>query len=193
MKSAHHTLNSNDEADLNENALGREELTAEFLNSLNHSSLPLSRLELRIGAPIILMRNLDLKQGLCNGTWMTVTRITRRCMEVRINGGDFDGQYRLIYRCTLLNSTAFGFTIRRTQFPIRLAFIMTINKSQGQSLQTVGINLRSPVFSHGQLYVALSRTTDVRRLSVLFLPENKEGLTLNVWYPELLQFLSTIQ
>ena len=68
MKSAHHTLNSNDEADLNENALGREELTAEFLNSLNHSSLPLSRLELRIGAPIILMRNLDLKQGLCNGT-----------------------------------------------------------------------------------------------------------------------------
>ena len=118
MTSANHTLNSNDEADLNENAQGREELTAEFLNSLSHSSLPLSRLELRIGAPIMLMRNLDPKQGLCNGTRVTVTRISRRCMEVRINGGDFDGQYRLIYRCTLSNSTAFGFTLRRTQFPI---------------------------------------------------------------------------
>jgi len=91
MTSANHTLNSNDEADLNENAQGREELTAEFLNSLSHSSLPLSRLELRIGAPIMLMRNLDPKQGLCNGTRMTVTRITRHYMEVRINGGDFDG------------------------------------------------------------------------------------------------------
>src|SRR6266480_3579872 len=123
---------------------------------------------------------------------MTVTRITRRCMEVRINGGDFDGQYRLIYRYTLSNSTAFGFTLKRTQFPIRLAFAMTINKSQGQSLQTVSINLRSPVFSHGQLYVALSRTTDVRRLSVFFSPENKEGLTLNIWYPEVLQFVSPV-
>ena len=192
MTSANHTLNSNDEADLNENAQGREELTAEFLNSLSHSSLPLSRLELRIGAPIMLMRNLDPKQGLCNGTRMTVTRISRRCMEVRINGGDFDGQYRLIYRCTLSNSTAFGFTLRRTQFPVRLAFAMTINKSQGQSLQTVGIDLRSPVFAHGQLYVALSRTTDVRKLSILFPPETREGITQNIWYPEVVQFLSTV-
>jgi ATP-dependent exoDNAse (exonuclease V) alpha subunit len=109
---------------------------------------------------------------------------------VRINGGDFDGQYRLIYRCTLPNNHTFGFTLRRTQFPVRLAFAMTINKSQGQSLQTVGIDLRVPVFAHGQLYVALSRTTDVRRLSILFSPENREGVTKNVCYPEIIQFLS---
>jgi ATP-dependent exoDNAse (exonuclease V) alpha subunit len=46
----------------------------------------------------------------------------------------------------------------RNQFPIIPAFAMTINKSQGQSFKKVGISLANPVFAHGQLYVALSRT-----------------------------------
>ena len=49
---------------------------------------------------------------------------------------------------------------------------MTINKAQGQTLRTVGVDLRSPVFSHGQLYVALSRVIDVRQLRVL-LPDDE--------------------
>ena len=138
----------------------------------------------------MLMRNLDPTKGLCNGTRVTATKMARRCLEVRINGGEFDGQYRLIYRCMLSNNTAFGFTLRRTQFPVRLAFAMTINKFQGQSLQRVGIDLRSPVFAHGQLYVALSRTTDVKGLSILFSPENTDGVTKNVVSSEALQFLS---
>lgn len=48
------------------------------------------------------------------------------------------------------------FTLRRIQFPIRLAFLVTINKSQGQTFDRVGIFLPSPVFTHGQLYVAFS-------------------------------------
>jgi ATP-dependent exoDNAse (exonuclease V) alpha subunit len=65
---------------------------------------------------------------------------------------------------------------------------MTVNKSQGQYLSIVGINLQTPAFSHGQLYVALSRVTDVRNLTVL-LPEN-ELKTVNVVYPEVLECLS---
>jgi len=48
------------------------------------------------------------------------------------------------------------FTLRRHQFPVRLAFTMTINKAQGQTLKMVGIFLPKPIFTHGQLYVAMS-------------------------------------
>jgi ATP-dependent exoDNAse (exonuclease V) alpha subunit len=64
--------------------------------------------------------------------------------------------------------TSFKFT--RLQYPVRVAFSMTMNKTQGQSLKFVGVNLREEVFSHGQLYVALSRATSGDRVSVL-LPE----------------------
>ena len=62
---------------------------------------------------------------------------------------------------------------------------MTINKSQGQSLHVVGLHLLTPVFAHGQLYVALSRCTDYRNLSVL-LPPDAHGKTNNVVYKEVL-------
>ena len=62
---------------------------------------------------------------------------------------------------------------------------MTVNKSQGQSLETIGIDLRFPAFSHGQLYVALSRVTDASRLLVL-LPQNINR-TLNIVYPDIVR------
>ena len=80
------------------------------------------------------------------------------------------------------------FILTHQQFPVRLCFIITINKSQGQSLQTVGVDLQTAVFSHGQLYVALSRATDVGRLTVL----NRAGRgrhVQNVVYSEVLESL----
>ena len=56
---------------------------------------------------------------------------------------------------------------RRVQYPVRLAFSMTINKSQGQSLQHVGLCLHPKVFAHGQLYVALSCVTSKAGLSIV--------------------------
>ncbi|KAG5522011.1 hypothetical protein RHGRI_034281 [Rhododendron griersonianum] len=73
----------------------------------------------------------------------------------------------------------------RCQFPVRLAYAMTINKSQGQSVKFVGVDLRTPVFSHGQLYGALSRCTSFDRISVR-LPEEAIDSTTNIVYPEVL-------
>ncbi|KIK19419.1 hypothetical protein PISMIDRAFT_63125, partial [Pisolithus microcarpus 441] len=72
------------------------------------------------------------------------------------------------------------------QFPVCVAFAMTINKSQGQSVQHVGLDLHTPIFSHGQLYVALSHCTSGERIKVLFPPEYGGSNTLNVVFHEVL-------
>ena len=51
----------------------------------------------------------------------------------------------------------FPFIMRRLQFPIKVAYVMTFNRSQGQSLKHTGMILPSSVWTHGQLYVGLSR------------------------------------
>ena len=116
---------------------------------------------------------------------MVLTRIGRRCLEARILGGSFADQLRIIPRIMLSSTEGeLPFIIGRRQFPIRLSFAMTINKSQGQSFNFVGVDLRMPVFTHGQLYVALSRVTTVNGISVL-LPLNQTE-TNNIIYPEVL-------
>ena len=64
-----------------------------------------------------------------------------------------------------------GMTFHRKQFPLRSCYAMTINKSQGQTLSRVGLDLRDDVFCHGQLYVALSRTTSCSNIVCLVKPE----------------------
>jgi len=90
---------------------------------------------------------------------------------------------------------AFPFTMKRRQFPIRVAYAMTINKAQGQSFKRVGIYLPKPVFSHGQLYVALSRSGVASQTKVFVSNQNgvqgafadRDGIfTKNIVYNEVL-------
>lgn len=161
----------------------------EFLRSIMASGLPPGELHLKVGCPIILLRNLAPTQGLCNGTRLVVIWMTEKVVEARIIGGDHDGELAFIPRITLTpsgNVTDYAFTMSRRQFPIRLAFSMTINKAQGQSAKHVGLDLRIPVFAHGQLYVALSRATSQDSVKVV-LPDDTTGLsTTNIVYPEVL-------
>ena len=82
-------------------------------------------------------------------------------------------------------SNEFPFTLVRRQFPLRVAFAVTVNKGQGQENQRVGIYLPEPVFAHGQLYTAFSRGKRGGDVSVL-IKDNKDGFTDNIVYKELL-------
>lgn len=167
-----------------------EAIPLEYLRMLEASGLPPGELTVKLGCPLILLRNLSPGSGLCNGTRMTLVRVTRHILEVRILGGDRDGELAFIPRISLTpnsRSPDFAFSLKRFQFPVRLGFAISINKAQGQSVRTVGLNLEVPVFAHGQLYVALSRATSSRRVKVL-LPHTVTNLrTHNVVYPEIFQ------
>ena len=141
----------------------------EYLNSINCSRLPLSKLELKEGCPIMVLRNLDAAHGVCNGSKGIVTGLRSRVIEIKLLTGDFAGQKVFIPRISnqpTEDQVAFKFT--RRQFPVRLGFAMTFNKSQGQSVQHVGLDLRRPVFSHGQFYVGVSRVTSVSNIKVIW-------------------------
>jgi hypothetical protein len=171
-----------------------EYIPSEFLHTLDPSGFPLHKLELKVGAPLMLLRNLDPTHGLYNGTRMVLVNSTRRVLQCRVlrqenegaQGGDDDIVF--IPRMSLdANTDEFPIPLRRRQFPVRLAFSMTINKSQGQSVKHVGLDLRTPVFSHGQLYVALSHCTNPRQVKVAFLTDQNDTKTVNVVYTEVLR------
>ena len=75
----------------------------------------------------------------------------------------------------ITNDSEVPFKLKRRQFPIRVSFAMTINKSQGQTLQKVGIYLPHPIFAHGQLYVAFSRATKRENVKIKIDEINNQG------------------
>lgn len=117
----------------------------------------------------MLPRNLEQNMGLCNGTRLQVKNVGPKTLDCRVLGGEYDGKQHYIPRIPLAPPDSNGLFahFRRIQFPVRLVFNLTINKSQGQSLQHVGLCLHPEVFAHGQLYVALSRVTSKNGLSIV--------------------------
>ncbi len=160
----------------------------EFLNTLTPSGTPPHRLILKKGVPIILLWNLSPTEGLCNGTRLIVREFNKHVIDAEILTGSHLGKRVFIPRISITPSdTELPFKLIRHQFPIRLAFAMSINKAQGQTIPYMGLYLPNPVFTHGQLYVALSRVQSKDNILVLVkdgqIDENT--YTKNIVYKEI--------
>ncbi|KAI3812104.1 hypothetical protein L1987_16809 [Smallanthus sonchifolius] len=164
----------------------------DILNGIKVSGMPNHKLVLKVGVPIMLLRNIDQKNGLCNGTRLQVISLGNHVIEAEIISGSNIGGRTFIPRISLIpTDKRLPFKLQRRQFPLTVCFAMTINKSQGQSLSKVGLFMKEPVFTHGQLYVALSRVTRKDGLKVVILDSNGNlsNITSNVVYKEVFRDL----
>jgi hypothetical protein len=155
----------------------------ELLNSRRPSGFPDHNLILKIGAPVMLLRNLQC--GLVNGTRMVVKAMHDKVLECEIMVGHRKGEIVFIPRIPLYDrSNDYPWTMIRIQFPVRVCFAMTIHKGQGQSMLRVGVYVVQQMFAHGQLYVAVSRAILATGLKMFV--EGGKNLLKNIVYKEIL-------
>ena len=167
-----------------EDSVGLDDVGAmfskEWLNEQEYNGVPLHKLRLKVGVPVILLRNINPAQGLCNGTRLIITELHDHVIKCKVMSNP--SQIVHLPRMILSPSSQhISFEFKRRQFPISLAFAMTINKSQGQTLRYTSIYLPAPVFEHGQLYVAVSRVTCQKNLRIFLENDAKQGFINGEW------------
>ncbi|XP_071687956.1 uncharacterized protein [Rutidosis leptorrhynchoides] len=188
------TCNSNDTATLRGNDCGESELIypKKYLNTLKYPGLPSHVLDLKVGVPTILLCNINVSAGLCNGTRMIITQLLSKSVEAETITGTRVGEKVFFPRMKLIHKEpSLPFLLKRQQFLLKVLYAMTSNKSQGQSLNKIGFYLRKTISPHGQLYVVLARATSPEGLKVLIKQQEDHGpnVTNNVVYTD---FLSSI-
>jgi len=165
------------------------DVDVQLLNQSTSKGVPDHVLRLKVGSVCLIMRNLNIAGGLVNGTKVIVTAITNRLITVRLPQNTQPiGIPRITFRFAIVEGSPLR--VRRRQFPLMLAYAMTGHKSQGQTIDFVGVDLRTDVFTHGQLYVMLSRVRRPEDIVVLVRPERVLGgvaCTKNIVYDQLLQ------
>jgi hypothetical protein len=153
------------------------------------NGVPPHSLELKRNDICLVMRNLSKRYGLATNSRVLILHISQYCIRVQTVGPNPKTSLipRIRFRFKIPGGASFKVT--RTQFPLRLAYCMTYNKAQGQTLQCVLLDITSPPFAHGHLYVALSRVTHYANIKVFCNDKSifdEAPLLSNIAYPELL-------
>jgi hypothetical protein len=130
----------------------------DFLNSITPNGLPPHELSIKINCPLILLHNLDPRSGLCNGTHLVVRAVDKHILDAEIVNGTHAGDRAFIPRILLSPSEdlSIPFKSKRKQFPVRLSFVMTINKAQARQCQLLVYIYRNQSFHMGN-YMLLYR------------------------------------
>ena len=169
-------------------ALPAPDAILDYVSKVRPKGMPDHTLRIKLGGVYRLLRNFSVDRGLVKNARVLITGIGRKLITVRhlasLGGGSFSNQDILLPRITFKDVLPSGHTLLRKQFPLALAYASTFHSCQGLTLDRVGIDLTQPVFTHGQLYTALSQIRNRDNMIVL-LPEG-QGTTTNVTYHEIL-------
>ena len=164
----------------------------ESLASLNPGNMGPHLLRIKVGMPLILIRTINKHAGLVTGVRCIVLQCTPNVLRVRLLTGRGAGSEHCLYQNWYNNASSTarsGVRFERFQFPVKPAFVCTIDRSQGMTLEHVGLLLRQKqVFAHGQLYTAVSRAPDPVNIVVQLSPDNARARrTTNVVFPQVLR------
>lgn len=161
----------------------------EYIASLNFGGVPPAVLKFKKNARFMIIKNYN-PPDVCNGVLCELLSWSKFNIQVRLLSGPGERKIIMLPRCNfsiLEAKSGLPFTFARWQFPIVCAYAVTIHKSQGQSLNRIGLFIEADAFVHGLIYVALSRVASWSRV-YFFSPEhattikNKvcRGLLMNV-------------
>jgi ATP-dependent DNA helicase PIF1 len=159
----------------------------EYLNSLKTYDIADHKFTLKVGMPIMLLRDLDPSEGFLNGTRLIVTRLGQFVLQAQIMSGKNAGNMILIPRIPMSPSRSpWPFKLVRRQFPISVSYAMLLDKLQGQSLDSVGLYLPKSVISRDQVKVAFSSVKSKDGLKILIHDKDDKAMssTINAVFKE---------
>ena len=136
------------------------------VNNIRKNSLFDDTLTLKIGCQVMCIANIDIDNDICNGTTGIIVDFIQERPKVKLN----NGMTYVFTKKIWASDNIRGLGIK--QFPLILAWAVTIHKSQGSTLKSAEIDIGSSVFAEGQTYVALSRVKSL------------EGLYLKTFNPQ---------
>lgn len=168
---------------------------------VDEPGLPPQTLRLKIGAKVMLTRNISTRFRMCNGTPAIVTNcspdvVTIRRIEADGSLSDEIDIVRYPFERKADATNKKGFKFNRFQFPIKPAYALTIHKSQGQTVNKMGLLLNSNPFTHGQLYTSMTRVTELKDIIVCNLNTSNgdpADVVRNVVHPNVTKFVIELE